>query len=150
MAPMAIIAGVGTVIGAAGSYASYKQQKKAVKLQKQANRYQRAQDNLKAARERKEAIRNARISSGAVLQASVNQGSQDTSAALGGLGSIQTQANQGLSFLDQYNTLSDQASIALGKANSANASAQVWGQVSQLGFQVSGNAGGIVKAVKGS
>ncbi len=150
MGPVAIIAGIGAAVGAVGAYASYKQQKKAVKLQKQANRYQRAQDNLKAARERKEAVRNARISQGAVLQSSVNQGSQDTSAALGGLGSIQTQANQGLSFLDQYNTLSDQASIALGRANKASASAQVWGQVSDFGFKISGNAGGIVKSVKGS
>ena len=36
MGPVAIIAGIGAAVGAVGAYASYTQQKKAVKLQKQA------------------------------------------------------------------------------------------------------------------
>lgn len=146
MGPVAIIAGIGAAIGAVGAYKGYKQQKKANKLQQQANRYQRQQDNLKAARERKEAIRNARIATGNSAQTAINQGAGDTSASLGALGSIQSQLNQGLSFLDGYNQLSDQASVALGKANKASASAQVWGQVSQFGFGIASNASGIGKS----
>jgi type II secretory pathway pseudopilin PulG len=106
MGPVAIIAGIGLAIAAGSAYMSYKAQQKQTKLQKTAIKAQRAQDNLRAARERREAIRNARISSGQVEQNAANMGSSDTSAALGGLGSISQQLNQGLSFLDTYNRLS--------------------------------------------
>lgn len=143
------IAGIGLAIAAVGTYASIQNQKKQRKMMKRAAAAQRAQDNLKAARERREAIRNARIASAGALQASVNQGVEGSSAALGGLGSIEQQLNQGLSFLDQYNTLSDQASVALGKANAYGSKAQSASSVASLGMQVfqagmsgAGKAGG--------
>jgi hypothetical protein len=143
MGPVAIIAGIGLGIAAAGSYMSYTAQKKAAKQQKNAIRAQRAQDNLRAARERREAIRNARIASGSLEQNAVNQGAGDTSAALGGLGSINQQLNQGLSFLDTYNRLSDQATVAIGKANQYEMKAKTYSEVGQFGMQVFGNASGI-------
>jgi len=143
MGPVAIIAGIGAAVSAVGTVKSIQSQKKQVKLQKQANKAQRQQDNLRAVRERREAIRTARISSANSSQMAVNQGAADTSASLGALGSIQSQVNQGLSFLDQFNALSDQASVALGKANQAGMSAQVWGAVADAGMKVSQNAGSI-------
>lgn len=136
MGPLAIIAGIGLAVGAIGTAASISHQKKQRKMMKRAAAAQRAQDNLKAARERREAIRNARMSSATVLQASVNQGVQNSSAALGGLGSIEQQLNQGLSFLDATNRLSDQASVALGKANEYGSKAQTAGAIAGLGMQV--------------
>jgi hypothetical protein len=125
----------GTVFGlqGAGKVASYEAQKKQAKYLKQANTAQRQQDTLRAARERKEAIRAARLATGGALQAGVTQGVADTSAALGGLGSIQTQLNQNLSFLDQFNSLSDQAGLAIGKANKQASKAAVWNQVAEFG-----------------
>lgn len=143
MGPVAIIAGIGLAVAAVGTYASVKAQKKQVKLQKEAIRAQRAQDNLRAARERREAIRSARIASGLVSQNASNQGVSDSSAALGSLGSINSQLNQGLSFLDSYNRLSDQATEAIGKANIQGMKAQTWNQVGQLGMQVFQNSSGI-------
>jgi type II secretory pathway pseudopilin PulG len=143
MGPVAIIAGIGLAIGAGSAYMSYKAQKKQTKLQKKAVAAQRAQDNLRAARERSEAIRNARISSWTVEQNAANQGASDTSAALGGLGSISSQLNSGLSFLDTYNKLSDQATESIGKANVQAMKAQTWNSVGQLGMQVFQNASGI-------
>lgn len=143
MGPVAIIAGIGLGVAAAGTYMSVKAQQKQVKLQKQAIRAQRAQDNLKAARERREAIRNARISTGAVTQAAANQGVSDSSATLGGLGSIEQQLNQGLSFLDTSNRLADQATEAIGRANIQGMKANTYAQVGQLGMQVFQNASGI-------
>ena len=141
MGPVAIIAGIGLAVAAGGAVMSYKAQQKQVKMQKRAQAAQRAQDNMKAARERREAIRNARIAAGSISQDAANQGVSGSSAALGGLGSIGSQLNQNLSFLDQYNRLSDQASIALGKANQYGVNAQTWGSVSSIGMRVFGSAG---------
>lgn len=150
MGPVAIIAGIGLAVSAAGTYMSIKAQKKQAKAQKQAVRAQRAQDNLRAARERREAIRNARIATGGVEQNAANQGVSGSSMALGGLGSIESQLNQGLSFLDSYNKLSDQASESLGKANNYAMKAQTAASVGQLGMSVFQNASGIAGVFKGS
>ena len=149
MGPVAIIAGIGVGVMAVGTYVGYKQKQKQIKYQKQAIKAQRAQDNLRAARERREAIRNARISSANVLQSSVNQGVQDSSAALGGLGSIETQLNQGLSFLDQTNRHADQATEALGKANVAGMKAGIAADIAGLGQAVFSNASGIAGVFRG-
>lgn len=141
MGPVAIIAGIGLAVAAGGAVMSYKAQQKQVKMQKRAQAAQRSQDNMKAARERREAIRNARIAAGQVAQGAANQGVSGSSAALGGLGSIGSQLNQNLSFLDNYNRLSDQASVALGKANEYGTKAQTWNSVSSIGMRVFGSAG---------
>ena len=144
MGPLAIpVAIVGLAVGAAGTYMSYKQQKKQAKFQKRAQAAQRAQDNMRAARERREAIRNARIAAAEITQNAANQGVGSSSAALGGLGSIESQLNQGLSFLDGMNTLADQASRNLGKAADAGTAAGMWGSVAGLGMQVFSSAGNL-------
>lgn len=149
MGPVAIIAGIGLAVGAGSAYMSHKAQKKQAKFQRKAAQAQRAQDNMKAARERREAIRNARIASATVSQGAANQGVSGSSAALGGLGSISQQLNQGLSFLDGQNALADQAGNALTKANKAGVTAGAWASASALGMQVFSSAGSL-GAKKGS
>lgn len=141
MGPLAIIAGIGLAISAGSAIMSYKAQKKQVKYQKRAAAAQRAQDNMKAARDRREAIRTARISSATVQQNAANQGVSNSSAALGGEGSIQSQLNQGLSFLDGYNTLSDQAGRDLTKANKFAMQSQTWDKVGAFGQKIFSSAG---------
>lgn len=143
MGPLAIVAGIGLAIGAAGTYMSYKAQKKQTQLMQKSAAAQRSQDNMKAARERREAIRNARLSSGVVTQNAANQGVSGSSAALGGLGSIQTQLNQGLSFLDGMNKLADQASNYESRANKAGVKAGMWNSIGGLGMTVFQNAGNL-------
>lgn len=142
MGPLAIpLAIVGLAVGAAGTVMSYKQQKKQAKFQKRAQAAQRAQDNMRAARERREAIRNARIASAQITQNAANQNVAGSSAALGGIGSIESQLNQNLSFLDGMNRLADQASMNLGKAADAATSAGMWNSVAGLGMKVFSSAG---------
>jgi hypothetical protein len=143
MGPVAVIAGIGLAISAGSAYMTHKAQKKAAKMQKRAAAAQRAQDNMRAARERREAIRNARIASASVAQGAANEGVFGASGTLGGLGSIQSQLNQNLSFLDGQNRLADQASVALGKANEANMKAQTWNSVGNFGMAMFSNASGI-------
>lgn len=149
MGPLAIVAGVGLAIGAASAVMSYKAQKKAAKQNRKAAAAQRAQDNMKAARERREAIRNARIAAAGVAQGAANDGVGGSSAALGGLGSIASQLNQNLSFLDGQNRLADQASTALSKANKAQVNAGMWDSIGGFGMTMFNNASGIVNSFKG-
>lgn len=141
MGPLAIVAAVGVGVAAVGTYASVKQQKKQQKFLEKSAAAQRAQDNMKAARERTEAIRNARLSAGVVSQNAANQGVSNSSGALGGLGSIESQLNSGLSFLDGYNRLADQASRYETAANKAAVNAQGWSKVANLGMTVFSSAG---------
>lgn len=149
MAPAVIIAGASLAVAAVGTASSISSQKKQAKFQKKANQAQRAQDNLRAARERKEAIRAARASRGMAQQAAVNQGAEGSSVSLGGLGSIDSQLGSNLSFLDQFNSLSDQASVSLGKANQHGANAQTASAVAGFGMTVFSNSQGISDTVFG-
>jgi hypothetical protein len=94
---VAAVAGAGVAV--VGTVSSIKAQKKAANAQQDQFKYQRAMDNNRAARERVQAIRAARLSYGGAQQAAVNQGAQNSSASLGGLGSIASQLNSNLSFL---------------------------------------------------
>lgn len=136
----AAVIGAGAAV--VGTVASISAQNKQSKYQQQQFQYQRQMDNYKAARERVQAIRAARLSSGASLQTATNQGAQTSSASLGALGSIESQLNSNLSFLDTNAKLSDLATTAAGNAAKAGAAAQVWGAVAGFGMQVYNASGG--------
>lgn len=73
--------------------------------------------NLQSARERRDAIKAARLSQAQAVMAGENQGVSGSSGVAGGVGSIQSQLNSNLSFLDRSNTLTDMASQQIGYAN---------------------------------
>lgn len=100
--------------------------------QKKAQNYQRQQNDLQAARQQRDAVRQARIAAATAVQAGANQGVSNSSAVQGGVGSIQSQTNDNVSFLDTYNKLSDQASTALGKASEFQTNASIFGSVANL------------------
>lgn len=153
MPALPVIAAVATVAGATaavvGTVKSVQAQKKQSRANQQQFGYQRAMDNSRAARERVQAIRAARLSAGAAQQGAANQGALNTSASLGGLGSIVSQLDANLSFLDTNNRLSDQASVAAGKAAKYGAAAQVWGAVAGAGMDLFSAAGGTGAIKKG-
>lgn len=143
---VAAVAGAGAAV--VGTAKSISAQKKAARAQGEQFKYQRAMDNNRAARERVQAVRAARLSYGQTSQAAVNQGAENSSASLGGLGSIASQLNSNLSFLDTNNRISDLATAAGARASKAGAAAEVWGSVANLGMKVFDAAGG-VGALKG-
>jgi hypothetical protein len=136
----AAVAGAG--IAAVGTANQISANKKSAKANQRAAAYQRQMDNLRAARERRQAIRQARLATGAALQTGVNQGAADSSAALGGLGSIQSQLNSSLSFLDTNTRLADRASEQIGIANKYKAKADTSGAIAGLGMTLFKEAGG--------
>lgn len=140
--PAAIIAGAALAVAAVGTAKTISSQNKMAKAQKQQYAYERQIQTNKSVRERRDAIRAARMTSGALVQAGENQGAANTSAALGGLGSIESQLNSNLSFLDTNTSLAGRAGEAAGRARTAQTAASNWGAVTQLGMTVFGASGG--------
>lgn len=142
MPVLPIIAGIGAAAMVVGTVASISNQNKSLKLQQQANQFERQKSDLQFMQQRVQAIRASRQASAGVQQAAENQGVATSSVAQGGQASIQSQMNSNLSFLDQYHYFSDQAADAIGKAQVASSHASMWGQVAQLGAEAFSYAGG--------
>jgi hypothetical protein len=140
-----IIAGAALAVAAVGTAATISAQNKAAKAEQRKFQYEKALNNNRGVRERRDAIRAARLTTGQLTQAAENQGASGTSASLGGLGSIQTQLNGNLSFLDGQTKLAGAAGEAGSQARTAANSANNWAAVSQLGMSVFSIASGRIK-----
>ncbi len=107
----------------------------ASKAQSAAAATQRRQRTIDAARERRKQVRNARLLQGQVTNQAVLSGAQGSSGALGAVGSVTSQLDSNLSFLDT--TLANGNSIASDKSKAAT-----FGAVSAIGGSVFNAAGG--------
>ncbi len=145
-----VIAGAALGVAAAGTAVQYQQGKEAAKANREAASFQRKQASLQEARQKRDAVRAARLAYGQAQNAAANQGVSSSSSSLGGLASIGSQAADTVSFLDQFGFYSDQAQSALGRANRAESNANAAGSGAGLGFSVFNNADGIAKVFKGS
>lgn len=150
MPAIPIIAGVAAVASVGATVASISSANKARKAQQRQNRYERQIQANRSARERIQAVRSARIASGALTQGAETRGASTTSGFLGGLGSIQSQLNSNLSFLDTQTRLSDAASVQAGRASNYNAQSQIWAGVSDVAKSVFTAAGGTDAFSKGN
>lgn len=135
-----VIAGAGLAIAAKSASDTNKNQKKMVQAQNEALDYERKQNDLQAARQKRDAIRQARMARAQAESAGANQGVLDSSSVAGGVGSIKSQLGSELSFLDTFNQYSDMASLALGRANVFAQKAQTAAEISKLGMGVYNNA----------
>ena len=145
MPPLAIVAAVGVGVMAVGTAMSIKNQQKMLKETKKANKFERQRSELTSARQKTQAIREARSALATSRQSAENQGAAATTTAQGGQGSIISQMNSNLSFLDSYGFMSDQMSKHMGRAQSAQTASGMWGQVAQVGatmYSMSGGFGG--------
>jgi len=136
-----ISAGVSAATGIAGSIFSSQMQSKAASAAAQSAKLQRQAQELQTARERSDAIRQARMSMGEATQAGANQGTLGSSASQGGIGSIRSQLAGNLSFLDNYSLLTQKAGAAESSANQFALNAQTGAAISQLGFSAYSWAG---------
>ena len=135
--PLAVAASVvGAGAAVVGTVKSINAQNKASRAQREQYAYEKQINTNKAIRERRDAIRAARLTGGQISQAAENQGAGGTSSALGAQGSIQSQLNNNLSFLDTQKSLADSAGGASLIAANARATASNWGAVSGLGLAI--------------
>lgn len=114
-------------------------------LQEKAINDQEAQNNLRAAQQQRDLIRQARVAYGSAQQNAENQGSANSSASQGGLGSIQSQIGEQVSFLDQYQQLGNAATGDLLGARRDQVIGQDAQGVASIANTVTGNAGRISK-----
>ena len=98
-----MIAVGGLAVAGAGAYTANKNAKKQVAAQNEALAYQQKQNDLTAARQRRDAIRQARIARANATNSAATQGVLDSSGSIGGVGSISSQLKDNISFLDQWN-----------------------------------------------
>ncbi len=136
--PVALLA-----VAAVGVGASVYEQAKANSASNAALKFQEQQANLQASLQQRQAIRTSRIAYANSQQEAANQGVGDSSASQGGLGSIQSQLNSNLSFLDQYNRLSDAAGKKIGEANTDRMWAGAFSEIGNFAGSLYGHEGQI-------
>jgi hypothetical protein len=130
---MAIIGAAAMVVG---TVLSIKEQRKAGKEAKKANQFERQKASLQSARQKMEAVREGRRALAEVQQNAENQGVSGSSVGQGGAGSVYSQTNSNLSFLDRYGYYSDQATRFLQKAANSRNQAGMWQSVAAAGEKV--------------
>ena len=135
-------------VSGASAYSSAKYQKASIQNQNEAADAQKKQVALTNMRQKRDAVRQARQMQASAANSASNQNVSDSSASLGGIGSIQSQLGSNLSFLDQYNKYSSQASDALGQARINEGKAQMFGDLASVSMSVFSNSATIADKVK--
>lgn len=143
MPALPIIAAASLAVAAVGTTATIINQKKMVKAQKQAARFERQKQQLSETRTKIDAVRQTREALGNAQQAAENQNVAGSSGAQGGQGSIVSQLQGNLSFLDEYGFLSDQAGNALQRAATFQGKASMWSGITEFAGKVYGMTGGL-------
>lgn len=138
---------VAAVVSAFSTVKQYQAQKKQAKALNQANEIRRRQELLRQAQERQKQIREARIAQAKVLQAGTNAGAAGDSGITGGFGSIGSQRNNNLSYLNANSVLAEAGSLFESQAVKAQTQGSMWGaigslsgSVASMGFSDSGQA----------
>ena len=137
---VAAVVGAAAVVG--GTIYSASQTAKQGKAQRRQYKFERQLAQNQAAKQRRDAIRAARIAGADLAQFAETTGGSTSSSFLGAMGSIQSQLTANLSFLDTNQKLADQASIQAGKAAQAATNASIGSAVAGLGASVFNAAGG--------
>lgn len=141
------IAVIGAGLAVGGTAYSVSQQRKAEKAQRRAGQLNKQRQQMQDALARRETIREARIARARSVQAAANQGVSSSSAAQGGAGSIISQGNVNLSFLDQQAMSRDQAGNYIGQAQRYTYRAQTGQSVAGLGASLFSNSDAIANRV---
>lgn len=129
--------GLLTAIAAVATIGGLYYGNRATNQQARANEFQRKQASLSAARSRRDQVRQNRLALADAQVKAGGAGVDRSSGAYGGQGSIQSQGLSNLTYIDQMNKLSDQASSALGKAITLGGYAQMFQGVSSLAMSFS-------------
>lgn len=134
----AALAGAAVVGSAALVGGSLYMQNQANRQQQRAAQFQRRQADLQAARQRRDTVRQNRMAQSQAVLTANTQGVSRSSGAMGGQDSIASQGYSNLSFMDTQNTLSDQASKAIGKAQNATNAANMFSGLANLAMSFYG------------
>mgnify|MGYP005996262291 CR=1 FL=1 len=146
----ALSVGAAIATGAAvyGTAASISASNRAMSAQKQATQVQIRQQQAQATRARRSAVRQSIIARARASNVAATTGMRDTSAVLGGLGSLSSQVGANLGYGSMMSGLSQQLTGLSGTIAQAQGQAQLFGEIGNLGFKFA-DLGSTVKAIKG-
>lgn len=135
---------IGLVVSAAGTGASVRQSRKAADEAEKAGDIERRQADIENQRRIRQSIEQARIQRAQVLAAGLEQGGQDSSGLLGGLGSAQSQLASNVGFANQVAGANRSVNRRLSASQSAAARGQTFQQIGALpgafGFDAASSA----------
>ncbi len=126
------------VVFAAATVYSGVQQRKAAKAQRRSIKAQQRMADLAAARERRGAIRNARVQQASIESQAANTGLMGSTAAAGASGNVTSRTNENLSFMDMTADLAQQASRANEQAAKYQSNAETGKTVASLASAAGG------------
>lgn len=115
-----------------GTVASMSASNRAMKAQKQATQVQIRQQEAQASRERRGSVRRGLIARARAANVAATTGMADTSAFLGGSGSLSSQVGSNLGYGGMMSGLSQDITRLSGKAAQAQGQAQLFGQIANL------------------
>lgn len=138
---MGVVTALAVVAAVAAGYSAV-QQRKAAKAQRRAIAAQQRQADIANARERRFAVRNARISRASIEAQAAGTGLVGSSSVAASTGNVTSRTNENLSFLDQTLALSQQASSANEAAARYSSRANTGQAVSSIAMSFAGNYGG--------
>ena len=121
-----IALGVGAAAAVGGTIMSYQAQKKSSRLQQR-------QQEVATRASRRQAIRQAQIARAQTVASASAQGATGSSAALGGVGSLNSQVGSQLGYSSQMSNLSSGINAANNRANTFSGVAQLGGTLFNYG-----------------
>ena len=133
--------GLSLLAFAVGTAGSLIQGQKAASNQKKASQKSQQIQDIKASRERRKQAQQARIARANIVSRGQAVGAGGSSGVTSGAGIIGSQAGSNVSFLNQVQDLSNQASIFSQRASNAQSAGNVFGAVGSIGgnvFQMEG------------
>jgi len=126
----------GLVISVASAYESNRQNQAAYREQKKGAEINQAQQNVKAAAERRAQIRQERVRRAQILQASFDTGTAGSSGELGGISSLDSQIGNNMSNINEGATTSNNL-FSISQAYAAHKSAaETYGVISSLSSSI--------------
>ena len=146
----AAAAGTAIATGAAvyGTAASISASNRAMSAQKQATQVQIRQQQAQATRARRSAVRQGIMARARAANVAATTGMRDTSAVLGGLGSLSSQVGANLGYGSMMSGLSQQLTGLSGTIAQAQGQAQLFGQIANLAMPRA-DFGATLKGIKG-
>lgn len=115
-----------------GTAASISASSRAMKALKESSRVQIRQQEAQATRARRSAVRRGLIARARAANVAATTGMTETSAVMGGLGSLSSQVGANLGYGSMMSGLSQQLTSLSGIATQAQGQAQLFGQIANL------------------
>lgn len=124
--------GIAAVVSVTSTLLGVREQRRAGKAQRKASKKAERQSDIRAVRERRETIRQARVRRADILSESANTGAAGSSSEVGAIGALQSQLGENLGASFQLQTLSKQQTGFNRQASKFQTNASIFNTVASI------------------